>query len=80
MGIYRARRRTRVYWGGAIVWFSYNSLNPSGIWWVHGNPGGGPVLKVDVSWRNINGILIRTRNSQTFIHFRCFPKYIRNSG
>jgi hypothetical protein len=81
MGVYHSRKRTRVYWRGAIIWFSYNFLNePWRINWVHGEPGGGPVLKTEASWRTINGIVVRTRNSQTFLHWRRLPKYLRSSG
>lgn len=67
------QKRSRVWLGGAITWYNYNLLNGPGVHWLHARPGGGPVLVEDASWRNINGILIRTRNSQTFLHFRRLP-------
>jgi hypothetical protein len=59
-----------------IVWYSFNLLNGRGIWWLHAGPKGGILTKQSVRWYNINGILLRTRNTQTFIHFRRFPRYM----
>jgi hypothetical protein len=59
---------------GTIVWFSYNTINPRGIWLTHAGPGGRILLKTEVHWTNINGILIRTKNTQTFLSFRRRPR------
>lgn len=76
MGIYGKRKRRVFLFRGILVYFNYNHFNPPGIHLVHARPDGGPVFKQDVSRRNINGILIRTRNSQTFLHFRRLPWYL----
>lgn len=78
MGTYGKAKRTRVWLRGAIVHFNYNLLNGSGLHLVHAEADSGCVFKTNVSWRNVNGILIRTRNSQTFIHFRRRPWYMRS--
>ena len=70
------RRRSHVLFWGVIVWYSWNLLNGRGIHWAHAGPNGGILTKRSVNWRNINGILIRTKNTQTFIHFRRLPWYL----
>lgn len=56
--------------------FHRNLLNGSGIWWTHANRAGGILRKDEVSWRNINGVLIRTPRHQLFLHFRRRPPYL----
>lgn len=73
---YLSPKRNRVWLRGAIVWYSWNMLNPRGVGWVHAGPRGGILTKEDVRWWNINGIFIRTRNTQTFLHFRRLPWYL----
>lgn len=45
-------------------------FTPYGIHWSHANERGGPVLREDVSWRNINGIWIGVPKHRLFIFFR----------
>jgi hypothetical protein len=70
--------RTVVLLRAMIVWFSYNQLNGPGIHILHAGPRGGILTNWSRRWYNINGILIRTRNTQTFLHFRRFPRYMRS--
>ena len=69
----------RFWWEGAIVLFHRNLLNGPGVHLVHANKDGSCVLKTEASWRNINGILIRTRRHQLFLHFRRRPPYLRGA-
>lgn len=59
---------------GAIVFYHHNLINGSGLHWLHAGPKGKVLLKTEVSWRNINGILIRTPDHQLFLHFRRIPR------
>lgn len=68
--------RQECWLGGVIVLFHHNQLNGPGVWWVHATRDGSPVLKTDVGWHNINGILIRTPRHQLFLHFRRLPGYM----
>lgn len=71
-----APKRQVVLLRGVIVHFNHNTLNPPGVALVHAQKNGGGVLKGETSWRTVNGIMIRTRNSQTFLHFRRLPWYM----
>lgn len=79
MGRLNTKHNCRVLLWAMIVWFGYNQFNPRGIWILHAGPRGGILTKWSCRWYNINGILIRTRNTQTFIHFRRFPRYMRTT-
>lgn len=75
MGHLTPKRRAILLWG-AIVWYGWNMLNGPGVHWCHAGPRGGILTKKSVNWRNINGIIIRTKNTQTFLHFRRLPWYL----
>lgn len=55
---------------GVVFWYGRNQFFGPGIAWIYAELGGGPVLKDQISWRKINGIVIRFRDSQLFLHFR----------
>lgn len=55
---------------GIVFWYGRNQFWGRGVCFVYAEPGGIPVLKEKVSWRKINGICIRFKKSQLFLHFR----------
>lgn len=67
---YLTPKRSRNILRGYILWYSWNQLNPPGIHWLHSGPKGRLLLREDVRWTNISGIIVRTRNTQTFLSFR----------
>lgn len=69
-------RRTRVLLWASIVWFSFNQLNGRGIHWAHSGKGGGILTIKSTHWWTISGILVRTRNTQTFLYFRRRPRWM----
>lgn len=71
------RTRSFIWLWGAICFYGWNQLNGPGLHWCHAGPRGGILTKRSVHWWNINGIIIRTRNTQTFLHFRRLPRYLR---
>jgi hypothetical protein len=79
MGVLMSKRR-RVWLNGVVVWFNYNTLNPPGMNLLHATQDGLPVLREEkLGWRTFHGVVIRTRSSQTFIHFWRLPSYLRKS-
>lgn len=70
---YREPKRERKWLRGRICWFSWNMLNGRGIHWLHSGPKGRLLLREDVHWYNVSGVVIRTRNTQTFLYFRRAP-------
>jgi hypothetical protein len=60
--------------GKAVFWVHrtrYAATYPR-IAWNHATANGGPVLKTDVGWRNVNGILFRLGGAVTWVTFRRF--------
>ena len=57
-----------------IIRHNRNLLVEPGFHWLHSGNGGSAVLKTDVSWRNIAGIIIATESSVTFVYFRRSPR------
>lgn len=75
MGHLTPKRKSILLWG-AICWYGWNMLNGPGLHLSHAGPRGGILTKKSVNWRNVNGIIIRTKNTQTFLHFRRLPWYL----
>lgn len=73
----RRNRKSHVLLWGVIIWYGWNLLNGPGIHLLHAGPRGGILTKRSCRWYNINGILIRTRNTQTFLHFWRLPRWMR---
>jgi hypothetical protein len=59
---------------GPVKWANRPILGqPYGVMWAHGKDGSDIILKTDVSWRTISGVVINTPWGAVWI-------YVRNWG
>lgn len=46
------------------------SLIEPGVHWAHSTPDGGPVLRTELGWRTISGLIFATPRLVVFAYFR----------
>jgi hypothetical protein len=56
-----------------IVHRSRTQLIEPGIHWAHNAPGGRLLLKTQISWRTISGIILRAGSLVVWLYFRRRP-------
>lgn len=56
---------------GPVKWSNRPILGRRyGVMWVHGKNGCDVILKADVSWKTISGIVINTSKGALWLYFR----------